>query len=512
VAARAAHAAACFVVLAVPHRRWTRAGGRRRRARGCRRSRASACRPVADECRVGGIPYLGFDIASFAEETTGDARHVGRDRLCLVVAGVAFVAQTWMVAVLSPLTPADLAAAPASQGTAFYDVTRAAIGPWLATVLAVTKAIGPMFAAMTGQAAAARLIFGMARGRLPGQLAEVGDARGCPHGAHRQRGRDTRRERVGGAPARWARRARRSWTSARWAFLLLQMSVVGSSCASAAPATPLPDRAPVARRSSCGCSSRRRSSRSRWRAGSRLASSWLAGGDGSGEFQRPRESGGSLVSPHVPRVVNGTRWHERCMLQVITCPSLVRGGVLLVLVATAPGRVPTWLRNPRPPRTCVLRAPRAAPRLGRRKRRRRACLCGCAAAALDDAAAPAAAAAAMTTRFEAAAAHSLDPAVLLPGVRDRAARGERLAARDVAPRSRPCGMRHLHLGRVDPRRLGLRLRHRPNRTVPDAAADGSAPAMCRPPDALAPPFAVYRALAALAISRARRQTLPRCRR
>ena len=44
----------------------------------------------------------------------------------------------------------------------------------MATLLAVTKAIGPAFAAMTAQAAAARLLFGMARdGHLPNALATV---------------------------------------------------------------------------------------------------------------------------------------------------------------------------------------------------------------------------------------------------------------------------------------------------------------------------------------------------
>jgi amino acid transporter len=132
------------------------------------------------------LSYLGFDaIASFAEESEGDARQVGRAiGWCLGVAGLAFAAQTWMAAVLSPIAPTVLAAAPATQGTAFYDVTRAAIGSWLATVIAVTKAIGPMFAAMTGQAAAARLIYGMARdGRLPRRLAAVDASAGVPRAA-----------------------------------------------------------------------------------------------------------------------------------------------------------------------------------------------------------------------------------------------------------------------------------------------------------------------------------------
>jgi amino acid transporter len=129
------------------------------------------------------LSYLGFDaIASFAEETTGDPRQVGRAILfCLAAAGVLFVTQSYLAGVLSPMDPKDLAAHPAAQGTAFYDLTRASIAPWLATALALTKAIGPAFSAMTGQAAAARPLFGMARdGRLPAALAAVDRRHGVP--------------------------------------------------------------------------------------------------------------------------------------------------------------------------------------------------------------------------------------------------------------------------------------------------------------------------------------------
>ena len=129
------------------------------------------------------LSYLGFDaIASFAEESAGDSRQVGRAILfCLSVAGLLFVAQTYLAGVLSSIPPADLAAHPERQGTAFYDVTRMEVASWLATVLAATKAIGPAFSAMTGQAAAARLLFGMARdGRLPGALAGVDPRHGVP--------------------------------------------------------------------------------------------------------------------------------------------------------------------------------------------------------------------------------------------------------------------------------------------------------------------------------------------
>jgi amino acid transporter len=129
------------------------------------------------------LSFLGFDaIASFAEENAGDAAQIGRAIfLCLSVAGLAFVAQTALAALLSTTAPAELRLHPQRQGTAFYDVTRLALGGWLATLLAVTKAIGPAFAAMTAQAAAARLLLGMARdGRLPAVLAAVDRERGVP--------------------------------------------------------------------------------------------------------------------------------------------------------------------------------------------------------------------------------------------------------------------------------------------------------------------------------------------
>lgn len=178
------------------------------------------------------LSYLGFDaIASFAEESTGHAGHVGQAiGLCLGVAGVAFVAQTWVAALLSTDAPAALLADPAQQGTAFYTIARAGIGGWMATVLAVTKAVGPAFAAMTGQAAAARLLFGMARdGRLPRALAQVDDARGVPRAALLATAAATL------AVSVWAARQRDGLSvlvsivdvGALGAFVLLHASVVG---------------------------------------------------------------------------------------------------------------------------------------------------------------------------------------------------------------------------------------------------------------------------------------------
>jgi amino acid transporter len=122
------------------------------------------------------LSFLGFDaIASFAEENTGDERQVGRAVLfCLGVAGLLFVVQTYLAGLLMPVSPRHLAQVPAEQGTAFYAMTRTAIGAWLQKTFAVVKGVGPAFTAMAAVAAASRLLYGMARDRgLPRALAAV---------------------------------------------------------------------------------------------------------------------------------------------------------------------------------------------------------------------------------------------------------------------------------------------------------------------------------------------------
>ncbi|MGS2590148.1 APC family permease [Streptomyces hebeiensis] len=155
------------------------------------------------------LSYLGFDaIASFAEEVKGTregaekegevtgrgtratqgtaakgqaderaagSRQVARALLaCLALAGVLFVVQTYLVALLEPVTSAQLAADPAKQGSAFYDAVDRSVGGWLHDLVAVSKAIGAAFAALAGQAAAGRLLFAMARERrLPRALART---------------------------------------------------------------------------------------------------------------------------------------------------------------------------------------------------------------------------------------------------------------------------------------------------------------------------------------------------
>jgi amino acid transporter len=129
------------------------------------------------------LSFLGFDaLATFAEEAKGGVRMVGRaTMLCLAVAGVLFVAQSYVGALLSPTTPAELAANPGLEGAAYYTAVETSIGPWLHWLLALSKAAGAAFAAMVGQGAGSRIIMDMARERrLPRALATVSARTGVP--------------------------------------------------------------------------------------------------------------------------------------------------------------------------------------------------------------------------------------------------------------------------------------------------------------------------------------------
>ena len=137
---------------------------------------AFALSAVVGAVSVAVLSYLGFDaIATFAEEVTGGSAKVARALLfCLALAGVLFVAQTYLVALLEPVTSARLAADPGRQGSAFYDAVDSSVGTWLHDLVAVSKAIGAAFAALAGQAAAGRLLFAMGRDRrLPRALSRT---------------------------------------------------------------------------------------------------------------------------------------------------------------------------------------------------------------------------------------------------------------------------------------------------------------------------------------------------
>ncbi|RKN51279.1 APC family permease [Micromonospora endolithica] len=122
------------------------------------------------------LSFLGFDgISMLAEENKGGAGQIGRAMAAaLGVAGLLFITQTWMAALLVP-DPGGLLANGDPDGTAFYDAARIAGGPWLATLCAVATAVAWGVAnSLVAQVATSRLLYAMARDRqLPKFLATV---------------------------------------------------------------------------------------------------------------------------------------------------------------------------------------------------------------------------------------------------------------------------------------------------------------------------------------------------
>ncbi|MEV4706755.1 APC family permease [Actinoplanes sp. NPDC049316] len=132
------------------------------------------------------LSFLGFDgISMLAEESRGGAKLVGRAMAgALLLAGVLFIAQTWLAAILTP-DPQALIANGDPNGTAFYDAAQAAGGHWLATLCAVATAIAwGLPDSMVAQVAISRLLYAMARDRqLPSFLGKVSRKHNVPRNA-----------------------------------------------------------------------------------------------------------------------------------------------------------------------------------------------------------------------------------------------------------------------------------------------------------------------------------------
>jgi amino acid transporter len=129
------------------------------------------------------LSFLGFDgISTLAEENRDSARSIGKAMIAaLALAGVLFIVQTWIAALLVP-NPDQLIAEGDAAGTAFYDAAEVAGGHWLSVLTAVATAIAWGFAnSLVAQAATSRLLFAMARDRqLPHFLARVHPTRRVP--------------------------------------------------------------------------------------------------------------------------------------------------------------------------------------------------------------------------------------------------------------------------------------------------------------------------------------------
>ena len=129
------------------------------------------------------LSFLGFDgISMLAEENKESARAIGRSMVAaLLVAGVLFIVQTWVAALLVP-DPDQLITEGDPGGTAFYDAAEVAGGVWLSKLTALATAIAWGFAnSLVAQAATSRLLYAMARDRqLPSFLAKVHPTKGVP--------------------------------------------------------------------------------------------------------------------------------------------------------------------------------------------------------------------------------------------------------------------------------------------------------------------------------------------
>jgi amino acid transporter len=132
------------------------------------------------------LSFLGFDgISMLSEETRDGGKSIGRAMAAaLFLAGLLFIAQTWVAAMLTP-DPASLITNGDAAGTAFYDAARVAGGGWLATTCAVATAIAwGLPDSMVAQVAVSRLLYAMARDKqLPSFLAKVSRKHNVPTNA-----------------------------------------------------------------------------------------------------------------------------------------------------------------------------------------------------------------------------------------------------------------------------------------------------------------------------------------
>ncbi|MFC4005882.1 APC family permease [Nonomuraea purpurea] len=130
------------------------------------------------------LSFLGFDgISMLVEESTGGSEQVGRAmRLALVLAGVLFVTQVWVAALLVP-DPGGLLVK--DTGTAFYDAAAVAGGDWLRHLTTTATALAWGIAnTLVAQVAVSRLLYAMARDRqLPSFLARVSVRHSVPANA-----------------------------------------------------------------------------------------------------------------------------------------------------------------------------------------------------------------------------------------------------------------------------------------------------------------------------------------
>jgi amino acid transporter len=132
------------------------------------------------------LSFLGFDgIAMLVEEARGGATDIAKAmRWALILAGLLFIAQVWVAALLVQ-DPAGLIANGDPDGAAFYDTAAVAGGNWLSkTTLIATGIAWGLADTLVAQVAVSRLLYAMGRDKqLPTFLAKVSPRRAVPTNA-----------------------------------------------------------------------------------------------------------------------------------------------------------------------------------------------------------------------------------------------------------------------------------------------------------------------------------------
>lgn len=134
-------------------------------ARGFYRPDSFALRPLMLGAAIATLSYIGFDaISTLAEDTLRPERDIAFATLIVCVLQTIFcVATVYLAALAWP----DYQSFPQTE-TAILDIGRRIGGPWMVGCLTIVLVVAGLASALTGQAGASRLLYGMGRdGVLP---------------------------------------------------------------------------------------------------------------------------------------------------------------------------------------------------------------------------------------------------------------------------------------------------------------------------------------------------------
>ena len=131
------------------------------------------------------LAFLGFDgVSTLAEEAKGGPRAVGRATLlALLLSSVLFIVETYLASLF--VLNRDGFAPGTEEPTAFLVIANSLGGEWFTVIVSLLGIVlSTLSSAVPCQAAAARLLFGMARdGKLPAFLVQLDRRTGGPNNA-----------------------------------------------------------------------------------------------------------------------------------------------------------------------------------------------------------------------------------------------------------------------------------------------------------------------------------------